>query len=164
MKTKSLLAASCAAALISLVHPVQAVEILSSEELALHCAELERAPRSEDAIFCIRYVQGFIDGAVATDERVTQNVAAEYDEKEETFTERAMRTRGIHRYIDRRLKRYGPSVYAEFCLGAPVPLREVVDAVAEQLEDEAKVKATPHARELVYATLRETYPCQIDEE
>ena len=164
MKTKSILTASCATVLTLLAQPAHAVEILSSEELALHCAELDRAPNSEDAIFCIRYIQGFIDGAVATDERVTQNVAAEYDEKEETFTERAIRTRGIHRYIDRRLKRYGPSVYAEFCLGAPVPLREVVDVVAEKLTDEDQVEAIPHARELVYAALRENYPCQIDEE
>ena len=143
--------------------PSQAVEILSTEELASHCVELENDPDGADAIFCIRYVQGFIDGAVATDERVTQNVAAEYDDRE-TFSERAKRTRGVHNYIERRLKRYGPSVYAEFCLGEPVPLREVVDAVTAQLNDAERVSATPQARELVYAVLRETYPCQIDDE
>ena len=33
----------------------------------------------KDAIFCVRYVQGFIDGAVATDARVLENIATEFD-------------------------------------------------------------------------------------
>ena len=62
-----------------------AVEALSTEELVSHCAIYGEDPDGEDGIFCVRYIQGFIDGAVATDERVTYNVAAEYD-REETFT------------------------------------------------------------------------------
>jgi hypothetical protein len=101
----------------------------------------------------MRYIQGFIDGAVATDERVTRNVVGEY-EKEESFSERAARTR-----IGTRMERYGASVYAEFCLGDPVPLKEVVEHVVQDATDPERVAANPLARELVYQTLREHYPC-----
>lgn len=92
--------------------PANAVETLSSKELASHYVHCAEDPDSKDGIFCLRYIQRFIDGAVATDERVTMNVAAEY-QKEETWIDRAVRTR-----LGSRLDRYGPSFYAEFCLGA----------------------------------------------
>jgi hypothetical protein len=101
----------------------------------------------------VRYIQGFIDGAVATDEKVTQNVVGEFD-KEETYSERAARTR-----IGRRLERFGSSVYAEFCLGDPIPLKEVVEHVVEDATDPERVSRNPLARDLVYDTLREHYPC-----
>ncbi len=71
---------------------VGAVEPLSSAELESHCAHYRMDPEGKDGIFCVRYIQGFIDGAVATDERVTLNVSGEY-EKEESFSERAIRIR-----------------------------------------------------------------------
>lgn len=137
--------------------PVVAVETLTTEELTEHCEYFADQPESKDGIFCVRYIQGFIDGAVATDERVTRNVAAEI-EQEESFSERAMRTR-----IGSRLDRYGPSYYAEFCLGEPVPLAEVVEKVVSELHDSDLVSAHPNARELVYHTLRTEYPCQEDD-
>lgn len=153
---------SLAVTLLLFSQQARSVEVMSTEELAVHCAELDRDPKSEDAIFCVRYIQGFIDGAIATDGRVTQNVVDEY-ERDESFTDRAIRTRGIHDYVRERMGRYGPSVFAEFCLGDPVPLREVVDAVVARLADEKSVEDFPDARDLVYATLRASYPCQIDE-
>ena len=54
----------------------------------------------------------------------------EFD-REETYSERAARTR-----IGKRLERFGASVYAEFCLGDPVPLREVVEHVVEDATGE----------------------------
>ena len=107
-------------------------------------------------MFCVRYIQGFIDGAVATDERVARNVVKEY-EKEESYSQRAARTR-----IGNRLNRYGSSVYADFCLGDPVPLKEVVEHVVADLEDAERVKANPLARDVVYQTLRRDYPCETD--
>ena len=135
-----------------------AVEALSTEELILHCAVYEDDPDGKDGIFCVRYIQGFIDGAVATDERVTYNVAAEYD-REESFTERAIRTR-----LGSRLNRYGPSFYAEFCLGDPVPLAEVVDVVVADLLSLESVEDRERARDVVYATLRREFPCETDDE
>jgi len=131
-----------------------AVEALDTRELASHCAHFADKPDSEDGIFCIRYIQGFIDGAVATDERVTYNVADEYERKE-TYSERATRTR-----IGHRMELYGYSVYAEFCLGDPVPLKDVVLNVAVDLEDKKLVASNPLARDLVYQTLRTHYPCK----
>ena len=140
-------------ALLLAAPAVRAVEALSTEELMSHCEKYYDEQAREDRVFCMRYIQGFIDGAVATDERVTRNVVGEY-EQEESFSERAARTR-----IGTRMERYGPSVYAEFCLGDPVPLKEVVEHVVEDATDPKRVAANPLARELVYQTIREHYPC-----
>ncbi len=146
-----------------------AVEPLSTSELAEHCAHYEAEPEGADAVFCVRYVQGFIDGAVATDERVALNVAAEYEEKE-TFTQRAIRTRAPQRSV----ARFGPTVYADFCIGGPVPLREVVEHVigdlmaqnpeGESAETPASANAMPLARDTVYTVLRRDYPCVANDD
>jgi hypothetical protein len=131
------------------------VEALSTAELAAHCDKYHDENASEDRTFCVRYIQGFIDGAVATDERVTNNVAREYGESE-SFSERAARTR-----IGAHLARYGASVYAEFCLGEPVPLEDVAERVVADLADAAAVAQYPLARDMVYLSLRSHYPCRI---
>ena len=136
----------------------RAVEALSTEELISHCAIYEQDPEGEDGIFCVRYIQGFIDGAVATDERVAYNVANEYD-RDETFTERAIRTR-----LGSRIDRYGPSYYAEFCLGEPVPLAEVARVVIADLLELEDLEGRELARDVVYATLRDEFPCESDDE
>jgi len=130
-----------------------AVEALSTEELVSHCDKYHDRNAEKDHIFCVRYIQGFVDGAVATDEQVAQNIVKEY-EKEETYSQRAMRTR-----IGSRLDRYGSSVYADYCLGDPVALKEVVERVVLSLQNEDLVAANPLARDLVYQTLRKHYPC-----
>lgn len=135
-----------------------AVEALSTEELTLHCAVYEEAPDGADGIFCVRYIQGFIDGAVATDERVTYNVADEYD-RDETLTERAIRTR-----LGLTIARFGPSYYAEFCLGEPLPLAEVVKVVVADLVSIEDFAARPLARDVVYETLRREFPCESENE
>jgi hypothetical protein len=140
-------------ALLLAAPAARAVEALSTEEFMSHCEKYYDEQAHEDRVFCIRYIQGFIDGAVATDERVTRNVVGEYD-KDESYSERAARTR-----IGNRLERYGSSVYAEFCLGDPVPLKEVVEHIVRDATDPERVAANPLARELVYQTIREHYPC-----
>lgn len=149
------LAAATVVALIS--YPYQdarAVEPLSSDEFASHCIEYHNAPEGSDGIFCVRYIQGFIDGAVVTDERVTMNVSDQYSE-EETFAQRAIRTR-----LGMDLERYGASYFAEFCLGEPIPLAEVVDHVVRRLQEIDFKPQTRLAREFVYQVLREDYPCK----
>ena len=126
---------------------VEAVEALSTEELAEHCEIYLNEPDGEDGIFCVRYIQGFIDGAVAPDERVTLNVADEF--------ERAIRTR-----LGNRLEEFGSSYYAEFCLGEPVPLKDVVDVVVADILDPLRTVNRPLARDVVYATLRRSFPCE----
>lgn len=131
-----------------------AVEKLSAEELALHCEKFHDEPSGVDGEYCVRYIQGFIDGAIATDVRVMLNMEAERDE--ETFSERAIRTRIIDRNSLTRA-----SGYAEFCLGDPVPLEEVVTKVVADLDQ--RIKATDWsgtARDAVYESLRRNYPCE----
>ena len=135
----------------------KAVEALSTEELVSHCIYYEQDPESVDGVFCVRYIQGFIDGAVATDERVTNNVADEY-ERSESFTERATRTR-----LGSRIDRF-ETYYAEFCLGEPVPLKTVVELVVTDLENADRVANQPLARDFVYATLRTQFPCDTSED
>ena len=60
---------------ITALNNARAVESLSSAELESHCAHYRMDPDGKDGIFCVRYIQGFIDGAGATDERVTLNVS-----------------------------------------------------------------------------------------
>ncbi len=134
-----------------------AIERLPASELQEHCALYEEDPDGKDAIFCVRYIQGFIDGAITTDERVLQNVRAEYEASEETFAERAMRTRSPGR--DRLLERFGASSYADICLGEPVPLLEVVGKITGDLTLTAGQWQDESAREVVFATLRKHYPC-----
>ena len=133
--------------------PAFAVEALSTDELLSHCDKYYDEDAEEDRIFCVRYIQGFIDGAIATDERVMRNVAEEYGEGE-SYSQRAKRTR-----IGNRLKRYGATAYADYCLGDPVPLKEVVEHVVEDARDPDLVAQYPLARELVYKALRLHYPC-----
>ena len=130
-----------------------AVEVLTAEALASHCEAFPDEAESVDGEYCIRYIQGFIDGAVATDVRVMLNMDAE---KEETFTERAIRTRMIDRDLQRRA-----AGYAEFCLGDPVPLAEVVGKVVADLNERMKsMDSSGSARDAVYESLRRNYPCE----
>lgn len=130
-----------------------AVEILTAEELASHCEAFPDDADSVDGEYCMRYIQGFIDGAIATDVRVMLNMEAE---KEESFTERAIRTRMIDRDLQLRA-----SGYAEFCLGDPVPLAEVVARVVADLDQRTKaMDSSGTARDAVYESLRRNYPCE----
>jgi len=129
------------------------VEPLSTPELAEHCAFYHDDPEGKDAIFCVRYVQGFIDGAVATDARVLENITTEL-EKDETFAERAIRSR-----IGSRVNRRGPTFYADFCLGEPDSLEEVVEKVVSDLANRKVLDKDLLARDAVFSTLRREYPC-----
>ena len=133
----------------------EAVETLTAEELASHCVGFPDDIDSVDGQYCIRYIQGFIDGAVATDVRVMLNVEAEASGSE-SFSERAIRTRKIDR--NARLR---AASYAEFCLGDPVPLVEVVAKVVDDLGERMKATDSPGtARDVVYESLRRHYPCE----
>jgi len=128
----------------------QAVEPLTAQELVSHCKAFPDQADSSDGQFCIRYIQGFIDGAVATDTRVLLNVEADHNHKE-TYTERATRT---------RTARSRAAVFAEFCLGDPVPLREVVEKVVNDLSQRKHTEEGVTASAAVYASLRKNYPCK----
>jgi hypothetical protein len=136
------------------VPAVKAVEVLSAQELASHCARLSSEPEGVDGQYCIRYIQGFIDGAVATDVRVMLNAESAQDSSE-TYTERAKRTRAPS-----SADRFRAANLAGFCLGDPLPLRDVVDVVVADLVALSDGKATNEpAMEVVYISLQQHYPC-----
>jgi len=162
MIPRMLFASLSALVMLLPIRDAAAVEPLSTTELAEHCAHYADDPEGKDALFCVRYVPGFIDGAVATDERVTRNVAAEYERKE-TYTERVMRNRSPRR-APALLSRYGATAYAEFCLGAPVPLKEVVEHVVHDLMNRKVLEEQLRARDAVYAVLRRDYPCKTNDD
>jgi len=146
----------CVLSLVTLLLPVQyagAYEVLTAQELASHCKAVPNVSDSTDGQYCIRYIQGFIDGAIAIDARVMVNLESEL--ANETFSERAIRVRAPDRKIYGRAARY-----AEFCLGHPVPLREVVDNVVNDLFDRKHLEPETTARDLVYASLRKHYSCK----
>ncbi len=128
---------------------VRAIESLSTTELASHCSYYSKASEGKNAIFCIRYIQGFIDGAVTTNERVISNISSE-----ETFSERAMRIRLG------KIKLYGSTNYANFCIGEPFRLKEVVNKIAQGLDNSKIMNKQLLARDAVYQTLRKNYPCK----
>jgi len=128
----------------------QAVEPLPAQELVSHCKAFPDQADSIDGQYCIRYIQGFIDGAVATDIRVLLNVEADHNHKE-TYSERAIRT---------RTARDRAAVYAEFCLGDPVPLREVVEKVVNDLNQRKYTEEGVEASTVVYGSLRKNFPCK----
>jgi hypothetical protein len=130
-----------------------AVSPLDEAQLRSSCQAYADKPDSLAATRCVLYVQGFLDGAVATDERVTMNVAQELS-RNETLTERAIRTR-----LGDRVQLRGPTVYAEYCVGDPVPIQEIISNVVAELERQAPSQ-TGLARDVVYAALRRHYPCE----
>lgn len=132
-----------------------AIQPLTAIQLKEVCADAIKSEDSPEARLCVYYVKGFLDGAVATDARVAKNVAAEIEEQE-TFAERAIRTR-----IGSRLKKYGPSVYAEFCVGQPDPIVDVVLHVVEELDRYDDLEGT-NAQTVVYDSLRRYYPCKVE--
>jgi len=146
----------CMLSLVVVLLPVQTVEayeVLKARELASHCKAVPEASDSTDGQYCIRYIRGFIDGAVATDARVMVNLESEL--ANETFSQRAIRLRSPDRRIYGRAARY-----AEFCLGGPVSLVEVVDKIVSDLFERNYIEAEVSARDLVYASLRKHYPCK----
>lgn len=132
-----------------------AVEVLTVHELVSHCEFLEQEPEGVDGQYCIRYIQGFIDGSVATDVRVMLNAEVEAPSTE-TFSQRAKRTRS-----PTRADRFRAAQLAGFCLGDPLPLRDVVDrVVVDLIALDVDDTAQSPARDAVYISLRENYPCR----
>jgi len=147
----------CVAALSCLLVAPRAFsfEPLTATQLQQACIDEREQADGQWSLLCVYYVKGFLDGAVATDARVAENVAAEIEEKE-TFTERAIRTR-----VGSRLEKYGPSVYAEFCVGQPDPIADVVLHVIEELDRYDDLEGL-QAQTVVYASLRRHYPCNVE--
>lgn len=141
-----------AAILVLAPLPSFAVDALDAAELQSHCSDFDIAGGSESAPVCVAFVTGFLDGAVVTDARVAENVANEFD-NDETFSERAIRTRVI-----RRMEVAGPTGYADFCVGQPVPVGDVIERVIDEFSSHSSLEGIA-ARDIVYDALQRHYPC-----
>ena len=129
---------------------VQALETLSSDELLALC-QAEEDPASK---VCTAYINGFLDGAFATDPRVVESVLSEM-QQEESFSERAIRTRlGIS------IERFGPSYYAGFCIPAAMPVATIVLELQEAMQADSGSYAQKNARDYLYELLQSKHPCQ----
>lgn len=140
---------------LMLVPTAKALEVLTTQELTSHCALLGTEPDGVDDQYCVRYIQGFIDGAIATDARVMLNAESALSSSE-AFRERAMRTRRpVH------ADRSRAAGLAGFCLGDPLPLRDLVDVIVADLvaQQDSTAKNEP-AMETVYNSLLKNYPCK----
>jgi hypothetical protein len=155
--TKISLNVACALLALQLmsVSTGNALEALTAKELASHCALFNAEPQGIDGQYCTRYIQGFIDGAIATDARVMLN-SENATSNNETFAERAMRTRMPGSVdLSRAEKQAG------FYLGDSLPLRDVINVVVTDVTAQQKnVGKGEPAMEVVYMSLLKNYPCK----
>ena len=153
---KNALAAMAVMALASFpFQSATAIQPLSSEEFAAYCSDYRLAPWDDKGLFCVRYIQGFIDGAITADDRIERKMVGGYT-KGESFVERATRTR-----LSASQQRYGSTDEAEYCLRKPVTLDKIVDRVITHLEQVDFKPGKQLASEFVFTVLRSDYPCTI---
>jgi hypothetical protein len=129
---------------------VQALETLSREELLALC----RSESPAEVAVCAGYINGFLDGAFATDPGVVDSVVREM-ETQESFSERAIRTR-----LGNTLERFGPSYYAGFCIPADLPMDTIVEELLDAAQQDIDHAGQENARDYVYRLLQSRHPCQ----
>ncbi|MDJ0656856.1 MAG: Rap1a/Tai family immunity protein [Xanthomonadales bacterium] len=153
--TRRLLAGLPAAALLLFfTGSASAITPMKTVDLIEHCRSYLEQPDSADTLICTRYIQGFVAGAIATDDRVSRNVAKEITESA-NFAERYSAVR-----FGRKLDRFGPTYFAEFCVPEEVPLLAVVEKVVFDLKSPDFFSDAPLARDAVYKALRKDYACE----
>ncbi|MCW8879091.1 MAG: Rap1a/Tai family immunity protein [Kangiellaceae bacterium] len=141
--------------LISLlgVKPALAIEPMTLKELSGLCENYQKDSESSESKQCVRYIKGFIDGAIAIDPSLASDSDSKADEQKSSYTERAIKSR-----IGNRLKLYATPANNDFCLGKPVLMKEIVTKVKKNILKQ------PQSDELalfvIYRTLRQEYPCK----
>ena len=127
----------------------QALETMSRDELLAMC----RSGSAEQVAVCTGYINGFLDGAFATDPNVVESVVGEIG-KEESFSERAIRTR-----LGLSLERFGPSYYAGFCIPGDMPMDTILAELHEAAKQESNDTGRQNARDYLYRLLQAQHPC-----
>jgi len=123
-----------------------------ASQLRADCKAYSTAPDSPDGRRCLAYIQGFVDGIVAASRPVAQTATTQV-EKNETFSERALRTRLRER------DRNPPRADAAVCVADSVPTAEVVTQVVAHF-DANPPAAGDAAAAAVYAALLARFPCK----
>lgn len=135
--------------------PSAAMEWLSTEQLENSCDAFLEGSAESDAALCLAFMQGFLAGSDAAplqNPAVTE--AAEGAPKDESFSERATRTRLST--LQLMALRAGQPGY---CLPEELSAVEIVETVASYLEDHEDVLHLTNA-EAVYAALVSEFPCE----
>ena len=143
--------ASLLALMVLLAHSVIAHADYTSSELLADC----RSDQPTNQSVCSTYLQGFVDGAIATDPRVAENVAGDIEamsEEMNDFMQSIVKSR-----IGDKLKQYGPSYYANIC----IPGNSSTDVLRTLVRDQKPSDEIPPrlARDWLYDLLLANFPC-----
>lgn len=130
-----------------------ALETLDSQELLAQC----QSENAGEVAICTGYINGFLDGAFATDPGVVENVVTEMG-KQETFSERAIRTR-----LGKTQERYGPSYYAGFCISADLSMDTILAELREAARQDVSDTSQHNTRDYLYRLLQAKHPCPSSE-
>jgi len=136
---------------LSGLRPALAIEPMTLKELSNLCENYQTDSESSESQQCVRYIKGFIDGAVAIDPNLASN--SKSTEQDKSYTERAIESR-----IGSRLSLEDTPASNDFCLGKQVSIKEVVINVKKNILK--KSKSDELALFVVYRTLRQEYPCK----
>jgi uncharacterized membrane protein len=128
--------------------PAKAVETLLIDEMPSHCIHYVENSGSNVGFSSLRFVNNFIDGAVATDEHVI---------KEHFWIDLAVQTD-----VGNRFNRYGSPFYAKFSLNAPVPLADMLYRLTTIIQNNPLKYSLISVRGLAYLTPSSHYPRKID--
>lgn len=128
-----------------------AIEPMTLKELSELCENYQKNSESSESKQCVRYIKGFIDGAIAIDPKLASDSKA--SEKKPSYTERAIKSR-----IGNRIKSYATPANNDFCLGKPVLMKEIVYKVKKNILK--KAQSDELALFVIYRTLRQEYPCK----
>ncbi|MGH8178359.1 MAG: Rap1a/Tai family immunity protein [Steroidobacter sp.] len=133
-------------ALFALATAATASELapLSGPQLQEHCGAYADEPESASGLLCAVYVGGFIEGAAA----IAPRALLSEEERTESFTDRALRTRlGVPRPRE-----------PLYCMSSAVSLQQIIAQVVTYAEQNPPGQDMS-ASEVVAATLQKFYSC-----
>jgi uncharacterized membrane protein len=133
---------------IGIVVPVKSVETLPIEEIPSHCIYYVENSGSNVEFSSLRFVNNFIDRAVATDEHVI---------KYHFWIDL-----GVQTDVGKRFNRYGSPFYAKFSLNAPAPLADMLYPLTTIIQNNPLKYSLISVRGLAYLTPSSHYPRKID--
>ena len=122
--------------------PVNALELVSSTQVADRCRAYLQDADSEGGRFCAAYVRGFIDGSAIVVLKPPPDAA-------ESFAQRAARTR-----LGRPL-----IVRPEYCIDGSIGMTRLVEQIVA-VADERPPREDADAAALLYATFARFHKCE----
>jgi len=131
------------------------VEWLTGQDLEQSCDLLLEDARNPDGGLCLAFIQGFIAGADTSDGVGVADNAPSSRPEDETYAQRAARTR----LGTLRMQQVQPSTGPAYCIDETTSAIEVVKKVTAYLEDHAGT-ADLTACDAVREALVYSFPCQ----